>query len=332
VQRWYAFGQGPDAVLGQMNVAASTRETMIPDIQGSIIGMLDSGGSLAKSGYQPYGENPTLTAGTFQYTARRFDPETAGSAAQPSGLYYYRARTYSPTWGRFLQTDPIGYAAGSNLYAYVNNDPLNNTDPDGTCGTLCTGAVGAALGVGVELLANYGTIRNDIALGNYGAVAIRLGAAGAGGFVAGATGVGAVGLVERAGAAVFGSSGTLSAVSTVLGSAGANTLGNAINQGTQIATGFQESYNFTEGAYAAATGGLSSYAPALISAVPGGVQALEQPLVGGLVNALTQTKGAGLDLLSQPLQQVPGIINDVFPAPAYAAPPGGQGATGNSGK
>ena len=44
-QRWYAFGQGPDDVLNQMNVAAGTRETMIPDIQGSIIGMLDSGGS-----------------------------------------------------------------------------------------------------------------------------------------------------------------------------------------------------------------------------------------------------------------------------------------------
>jgi RHS repeat-associated protein len=132
-QRWYAFGQGPDAVLNQMNTAAGTRETMIPDIQGSIIGTLASGGALTKIGYQPFGENPTLTTGTYRYTARRFDPETAGSTAQPSGLYYYRARTYSPTWGRFLRPDPIGYAAGSNLYAYANNDPLNRTDPLGLC-------------------------------------------------------------------------------------------------------------------------------------------------------------------------------------------------------
>ena len=131
VQRWYAFGQGPDAVLNQMNVSAGTRTTMIPDIQGSIIGTLESSGTLAKSGYQPFGENPVVITGTYRYTARRFDPETAGSTAQPSGLYYYRTRMYSPTWGRFLQPDPIGYAGSANLYAYVGNDPLSNVDPVG---------------------------------------------------------------------------------------------------------------------------------------------------------------------------------------------------------
>jgi RHS repeat-associated protein len=149
-QRWYAFGRGPDAVLGQMNVAAGTRETMIPDIQGSIIGMLDSGGSLSKSGYQPFGENPAAITGTYRYTARRFDPETAGSTAQPSGLYYYRVRHYSPTWGRFLQPDPLGYAAGPNLYAYVNNDPLNQTDTSGLyfgIDDLLFSSVGSLLGL-----------------------------------------------------------------------------------------------------------------------------------------------------------------------------------------
>jgi YD repeat-containing protein len=106
--RWYSFGQGPDAALNQMNVSGTaTRATLIPDIQGSLIGALDAAsGTLSKTGYQPFGQNPGLTTSAppgFYYTGRRLDPETAGSTAQPSGLYYYRARMYSPTWGRFWQ-------------------------------------------------------------------------------------------------------------------------------------------------------------------------------------------------------------------------------------
>ena len=59
----------------------------------------------------------------FYFTSRAYDRE--------SGLYYYRARYYSPDLGRFLQPDPIGFAAGFNIYSYCGNDPLNWFDPLG---------------------------------------------------------------------------------------------------------------------------------------------------------------------------------------------------------
>lgn len=50
-----------------------------------------------------------------------------------TGLYYFRARWYDPVTGRWLSNDPIGISGGLNQYVFCANNPVNRTDPLGTC-------------------------------------------------------------------------------------------------------------------------------------------------------------------------------------------------------
>ncbi len=120
----YVPGLGLDGVVASYDGSGTTsRSWLLADERGSVMALADgTGGASTINRYDEYGTPASGNGGRFQYT---------GQAWMAPGIYYYRARAYAPQLGRFLQTDPIGYAAGPNVYGYVSGDPVNYTDPLG---------------------------------------------------------------------------------------------------------------------------------------------------------------------------------------------------------
>ena len=89
------------------------------------------------------------TTNQLRYTGREADTDT--------GLYYYRARYYDNSIGRFVSEDPLGFKAGMNFYAYVNNNPVNGNDPSGKCPACVVAFVDVAID-----LAGSAAVRNGV--------------------------------------------------------------------------------------------------------------------------------------------------------------------------
>jgi RHS repeat-associated protein len=116
----------PDSAVGIYYIYADhlhTARVITRAIDNKILWRWDSTDPFGLS--QP--EEIQTDTGKFAYNARfpgqLFDKETNN--------YYNYFRDYDPSIGRYVQSDPIGLAAGPNTYAYAGSNPLQFADPAG---------------------------------------------------------------------------------------------------------------------------------------------------------------------------------------------------------
>lgn len=127
--RRYLHGPTIDQILADENTVPKQISWPLSDHQGTVRDLVNNSGAVQNHiRYDSFGRIVSQTAPAltprFAYTGREWDSEIE--------LYFYRARYYSPTAGRFIGEDPIGFTAGdSNLCRYVLNDPIKYTDPYG---------------------------------------------------------------------------------------------------------------------------------------------------------------------------------------------------------
>lgn len=126
---------------------SSGATSFLSDALGSSVALTNStGNNLAQYTYDPFG-NTTITGGstsTYEYTGRENDG---------TGIYFYRARYYSPTTQRFLSEDPKSFLGGVNLFGYASNDPVVFSDPFGMdifVNTYAGGGGFAHIGIGIN--------------------------------------------------------------------------------------------------------------------------------------------------------------------------------------
>jgi RHS repeat-associated protein len=121
------YTHGPNMDDPLIRSTSATAQYYHQDGLGSVVGLTNqTGGTDGTARYDAWGNTLASTGPIPLYGYSGREPDE-------TGLLYYRARYYDPTTGRFLQRDPIELEEGDlHPYAYVDNNPTNLVDPDGT--------------------------------------------------------------------------------------------------------------------------------------------------------------------------------------------------------
>ncbi len=129
IQEFRVLGLGKGAELGASIAIELENNVYCPihDFRGNIVTLIDTKTQKPAETYRytAFGEcevvnHHSLPHNPWRFASKRYDPET--------GFTYFLRRYYNPNLGRWITPDPIGFADGPNIYAYVHNNPMTMFD------------------------------------------------------------------------------------------------------------------------------------------------------------------------------------------------------------
>ncbi|ETR70152.1 MAG: hypothetical protein OMM_03446 [Candidatus Magnetoglobus multicellularis str. Araruama] len=173
IDRYYVYGDG---LLYSIDIKGDTFFYHY-DATGNTVAMTDKDSKIVnRYAYSPFGMEffkDETVSNSFKFIGRE------GVIDDANGLYYMKARYYSPKLGRFISADPIGHNGGMNLYSYAGNNPINYSDPLGlwTIGIDFSVTLGAGKGAtggytfALDSKLNYAILRHSGAGGVGGSAA-----------------------------------------------------------------------------------------------------------------------------------------------------------------
>ena len=142
---------GADGLIGSRATnttsGVTSRSYNLYDPQGNLAQTLDQNGTVtSQSASSAWGEPLRDVNGNA--SGAGYGAKFGYVRDSESGFYLCTLRYYDPSGGRWISRDPIGYAGGSDLYGYVDNDPVNMIDPRGLWGVKFGGDDGLFIGKG----------------------------------------------------------------------------------------------------------------------------------------------------------------------------------------
>lgn len=135
--RSYTYGPGIDNILTMTVHTGETAVTYyyLKDHLGSVQAVVDASGSIVESyQYDAWGNTSVFDGSGNPLTQSAIGNRFCWQGREISWktrLYYFRARWYEPTTGRWLSNDPIGISGGLNQYVFCGGNPVNWIDPFG---------------------------------------------------------------------------------------------------------------------------------------------------------------------------------------------------------